>query len=103
MKKIVKTLATLFAAVLAVIGGLYVYRRFFAKDEELDEAFDEDNTACGEDEDEVNAFDTEDEIFEDEDAPVQTPNSSETADSEGDAETVPDKDSDEEEDEDDDY
>ena len=32
MKKLLKTLMTLLAAVCAVIGGLYVYRRFFEKD-----------------------------------------------------------------------
>ena len=71
MKKFLKTLMTLSTAALAVVGGLYVYRRFFAKDEELDEAFDEDNSVDEEEDDDVSAFDTEEEIFEDEDIPVQ--------------------------------
>lgn len=71
MKKFLKTLMTLSAAALAVVGGLYVYHRFFAKDEELDEAFDEDNSVDEEEDDDVSAFDTEEEIFEDEDIPVQ--------------------------------
>ena len=80
MKKLLKTLMTLLAAVCAVIGGLYVYRRFFAKDEELDEVFDADNAADDEEEEEVSAFDTEEEIFEDEDIPVQSASGEETAD-----------------------
>ena len=80
MKKLLKTLMTLLAAVCAVIGGLYVYRRFFAKGEELDEVFDEDNAADDEEEEEVSAFDTEEEIFEDEDIPVQSASGEETAD-----------------------
>ena len=71
MKKFLKTLMTLSAAALAVVGGLYVYRRFFAKDEELDEAFDEDNSVDEEEDDDVSAFHTGEEIFEDEDIPVQ--------------------------------
>lgn len=80
MKKLLKTLMTLLAAVCAVIGGLYVYRRFFAKDEELDEVFDEDNAADDDEEEEVSAFDTEEEIFEDEDIPVQPASGEETSD-----------------------
>ena len=80
MKKLLKTLMTLLAAVCAVIGGLYVYRRFFAKDEELDEVFDEDNAADDDEEEEVSAFDTEEEIFEDEDIPVRSASGEETSD-----------------------
>ena len=66
MKKLLKTLMTLLAAVCAVIGGLYVYRRFFAKDEELDEVFDEDN-AADDDEEEDRAKQRDIRAFVDED------------------------------------
>ena len=36
MKKAFKALTTLGGAALAVIGGIFVYRRFFAKEEELE-------------------------------------------------------------------
>ena len=37
MKKIIKTLTTLFTAALAVAGGLLIYQKFFRKEEELEE------------------------------------------------------------------
>ena len=82
MKKLLKTLMTLLAAVCAVIGGLYVYRRFFAKDEELDEerGFEFQYVFDDDEEEEVSAFDTEEEIFEDEDIPVRSASGEETSD-----------------------
>ena len=64
MKKVLKTLTALCTTALAVVGGICVYRKFFAKDEELDEVFDDDEVF--EEDDEVVAFESEDEIFEDE-------------------------------------
>lgn len=67
MKKLVKALTAIGTAALAVAGGVYVFRKFFAKDEELDEAFDDEELFGEEtDEDAVEAFDDESEIFEDE-------------------------------------
>lgn len=58
MKNIMKVLAAIGTAAAAAVGGFYLYRKFFAKDEELDDVFDDD-----EDED----FDEdEEEIFEEE-------------------------------------
>ncbi|MBS6396231.1 MAG: hypothetical protein KH452_03625 [Clostridiales bacterium] len=70
MKKLFKALTTIGTAALAVVGGIYVYRKFFTKDEELDEAFDDEEVFEDTEEDEVPAFDSEDEIFEDEETPV---------------------------------
>ncbi|MBR5509217.1 MAG: hypothetical protein IKV59_04110 [Lachnospiraceae bacterium] len=64
MKKALKALTAVGTAALAVVGGICVYRKFFAKDEEFDELFEEDD--LDETEDEILAFDSEDEIFEDE-------------------------------------
>lgn len=70
MKKALKTLTTLGTAVLAVVGGICVYRKFFAKDKELDDMFD-DEEVFEDSEEEVKAFDDESEIFEDEDTPAE--------------------------------
>ena len=43
MKKIIKTLTTLFTAALAVAGGLLIYQKFFRKEEELEEDFDDED------------------------------------------------------------
>ena len=69
MKKFLKALTTLGGAALAVAGGILVYRRFFDKDRELKEAFD-DEELFEEDDEEVTAFDSKEEIFE-EDDPVK--------------------------------
>ncbi len=69
MKKFLKALTTLGGAALAVAGGILVYRRFFDKDRELEEAFD-DEELFEEDDEEVTAFDSKEEIFE-EDDPVK--------------------------------
>ena len=42
MKKVLKTLTAVGTAALAVVGGVYIFRKFFAKEEELDEAFDDE-------------------------------------------------------------
>lgn len=68
MKKVLKTLTAIGTTALAVVGGICVYRKFFAKDEELDEVFEEDEL-MDEAEEEVPAFDSEEEIFEEEEAP----------------------------------
>lgn len=67
MKKVLKTLTAIGTTALAVVGGICVYRKFFAKDEELDEVFEEDEL-MDEAEEEVPAFDSEEEIFEEEEA-----------------------------------
>ena len=69
MKKFLKALTTLGGVALAVAGGILVYRRFFDKDRELEEAFD-DEELFEEDDEEVTAFDSKEEIFE-EDDPVK--------------------------------
>lgn len=82
MKKIVKTLTAVATASLAVIGGVYVFRKFFAKDEELDEAFDDEELFEAESEDDdIAAFDDESEIFEDETpaTPAEAPDEKEEA------------------------
>ena len=66
MKKIFKSLTVLAGAVLAVAGGLFLYEKFFKKDEELDEDFDDEELFEDEDDEELDAFDSEDEIFEEE-------------------------------------
>lgn len=66
MKKALKTLTALGTAALAVIGGLFLYRKFFLAEDDLDEDFDEDEELF-EDEDDLTAFDSEEEIFEEED------------------------------------
>ena len=63
MKKFLKALTTLGGAALAVAGGILVYRRFFDKDRELEEAFD-DEELFEEDDEEVTAFDSKEAIFE---------------------------------------
>lgn len=78
MKKALKALTTLGTAVLAVIGGICVYRKFFAKDQELDEMFDEEDVSA-DTEEEVKAFDDDSEIFEDEDAPAEATTAAEDA------------------------
>lgn len=67
MKKFWKTVAFLGTAALAVTGGICLIRKFFNPDEELDD-FDDDDLfeEDGEDTDEVEAFDNDAEIFEDE-------------------------------------
>lgn len=68
MKKVFKTLTAVGTAALAVVGGICVYRKFFAEDEELDEIFEEDE--LDETEDEILAFDSEEEIFEEDEVAV---------------------------------
>lgn len=70
MKKALKALTAVGTAALAVIGGICVYRKFFAKDEELDEVFDED--VLDEAEDDVIVFDSEEEIFEEDETAAPT-------------------------------
>lgn len=67
MKKFWKTVAFLGTAALAVTGGICLIRKFFNPDEELDD-FDDDDLFEEDDEDtdEVEAFDNDAEIFEDE-------------------------------------
>ncbi len=66
MKKALKALMTLGGAALAVVGGVFVYRRFFANEEELEEDFDDEELF--EEEDEIDAFVEEEEIFEEEES-----------------------------------
>jgi hypothetical protein len=92
MKKLLKTITAVGTAALAVVGGLYIFRTFFNKDEELDEVFD-DEELFDEDtdtEEEVEAFDDESEIFEDETA--EEPKAAPTTDSENDSSADPEKD-----------
>lgn len=67
MKKIWKTLTALCTAALAVIGGFVIYQKFFKKDGEFDEDFDDEELFEEDEEDDVTAFDNEEEIFEEED------------------------------------
>lgn len=76
MKKALKALTTLGTAALAVVGGICIYRKFFAKDNELDDMFD-DEEVFEDTEEEVKAFDDESEIFEDEDTPAEATTASE--------------------------
>lgn len=71
MKKAFKTIAAIGTAALAVVGGLYIFRKYFSNDEELEEVFD-DEELFDDDilEDEIDAFDEESEIF-DEEAPTE--------------------------------
>jgi len=75
MKKVLRTLTAVGTAALAVVGGIYIFRKFFAKEEELDEAFDDDELFEEDPEEEDdNAFDIEEEIFEEEAAaPSEAP------------------------------
>lgn len=78
MKKFLKMLTALCTAALAIIGGLVIYQKFFKKDGEFDEDFDEDfddeELFEEDEEDDVSAFDNEDEIFEEEEpAPSKKP------------------------------
>lgn len=65
MKKALKALTTIGGTALAIIGGVFVYRRFFQK-EELEEAFEDEELFEEEEADDIAAFDDEEEIFEDE-------------------------------------
>ncbi|MFG6333792.1 MAG: hypothetical protein K1W28_18595 [Lachnospiraceae bacterium] len=97
MKKALKTLTALGTAALAVIGGLFLYRKFFLAEDDLDEDFDEDEELF-EDEDDLTAFDSEEEIFEEEDeqppvgeekaAEADTSGKEETADEKEDEKTI---------------
>ncbi|HBN56593.1 MAG TPA: hypothetical protein DD414_07435 [Lachnospiraceae bacterium] len=42
MKKFIKTLTTVTAAALAVAGGIYAFRRFFNKDKDAEDEFDDE-------------------------------------------------------------
>ena len=67
MKKFWKTVAFLGTAALAVTGGICLIRKFFNPDEELEDFDDDDLFEEDEDDtDEVEAFDNDAEIFEDE-------------------------------------
>ena len=60
----------------AIFGGLYLYRKYFQKEDDFDEDFDDDDLFEDldeeeEEEEEVKAFDSEEEIFE-EDPPTKT-------------------------------
>ena len=68
MKKALKALMTLGGAALAVVGGVFVYRRFFANEEEPEEDFDDEELFEEEDADEIDAFVEEEEIFEEEES-----------------------------------
>lgn len=74
MKKLVKFLVTVGTAAAAVAGGIYLFQKYFSKEEELDNAFDDDELFEEEESEEVPAFESEEEIFEDE-----TPVKKETA------------------------
>lgn len=67
MKKLLRALTAVGTAALAVTGGICIYQKFFKKDEELDDAFDDeelfDEDQDDAEEDEVESFDTEEEIF----------------------------------------
>lgn len=72
MKKVLKTLKALAAlggTALAVVGGISIYHKFFKKEEDLEDAFDDEELFEEEDEDDVDTFD-EEEIFEEEPAPA---------------------------------
>lgn len=83
MKKFINTLMTIGGAALAIFGGICLYRKYFQKEDDFDEDFDDDDLfedldESEEDEEEIKAFDSEEEIFE-EDPPVKpiTPDTSE--------------------------
>ena len=70
MKKLFKTLTAVTGAALAIAGVLFLYQKFFRQDEEWDEDFDDEELFDTEDEDDedsdIIAFDSEEEIFEEE-------------------------------------
>lgn len=70
MKKVLKMLTAAGTAALAVVGGLFIYQKFFGKEEDFDEDFDDDfddDELFEEDgAEDVTAFDDEEEIFEEE-------------------------------------
>ena len=71
MKKLWKTVAFLGTAAAFAAAGLYLFRRFFGADEELEDFEDDDLfDETDEDEDDIKAFEDDSEIFEDE-APVK--------------------------------
>ena len=85
MKKFMNTLMTVGGAALAIFVGLYLYRKYFQKEDDFDEDFDDDDLFEDldeeeEEEEEVKAFDSEEEIFE-EDPPTKplTPDTSDKA------------------------
>lgn len=79
MKKIIKSLTALGTAALAIVGGVYIFRKFFAKDEELDEVFDDEDLFGEDDEDkEEESFDDDLEIFEDDAEEVEASEDTET-------------------------
>ena len=43
MKKFMNTLMTVGGAALAIFGGLYLYRKYFQKEDDFDEDFDDDD------------------------------------------------------------
>lgn len=90
MKKFWKTVAFLGTAALAVTGGICLIRKFFNPDEELED-FDDDNLfeEDEDDTDEVEAFDNDAEIFEDEakEAPAEEKSEAEPAEKEAEKET----------------
>ncbi len=72
MKKLWKTVAFLGTAAAFAAAGLYLFRKFFGADEELEDFEDDDLfDETDEDEDDIKAFDDDSEIFEDE-PPVKT-------------------------------
>ncbi len=67
MKKVWKTVAFLGTAATFAAAGLYLFRRFFGADEELEDFEDDDLfDETDEDEDDIKAFEDDSEIFEDE-------------------------------------
>ena len=83
MKKFMNTLMTVGGAALAIFGGLYLYRKYFQKEDDFDEDFDDDDLFEDldeeeEEEEEVKAFDSEEEIFEED--PPTTPLTPDTSD-----------------------
>lgn len=42
MKKFIKTLTTITAAALAIAGGVYAFRKFFDKDKDVEDDFDDE-------------------------------------------------------------
>ncbi len=71
MKKVLKTLKALVAlggTALAVVGGISIYHKFFKKEEDLEDAFD-DEELFDEEEDDADTFDEEEIFEEDEPAP----------------------------------
>lgn len=61
MKKTLKALTTIGGAALAVIGSIFVYRRFFNKKDEPDEAFEDEELFEEDEKDEED--DAEEETF----------------------------------------